>query len=68
MVDTQYLEDVIAKSGKKRKHLAEACGCGSYTLKRKISNLSDFTVNQVDILCKELNIRASERQKIFFKK
>ena len=69
MVDTQYLESVIEKSGKKKAYLAEKCGCSVQSLRLKITGAYDFTTSQVDILCAELGIeKPDEMKKIFFKK
>ena len=67
MINTQYLEEKIKQSGKKKEYLARKCGITRQSLTSKIKNDSQFTVDQVAILCKELNIsRASEKESIFF--
>lgn len=69
MVDTQYLEKAITDSGKKKTYLASQMGCSIQSFRLKCQNKYDFTLSQVDILCKELGItKLSEKEKIFFKK
>ena len=67
MINTQYLETKIKESGKKKEYLATKCGITRQSLSSKIRNDSQFTVDQVAILCKELNIsRPAEKELIFF--
>lgn len=69
MIDTKELEKRIAESGKTKSHLSKKMGITIQTLRLKLKNTSDFTVSQVDILCKELNItRLTDKEKIFFSK
>lgn len=67
MVNTEVLEDKIKQSGKKKEFLAQQCGITRQSLTSKIRNDSQFTVDQVIVLCRELNITSlSEKDKIFF--
>ena len=67
MVNTEILEDKIKQSGKKREYLAQQCGITRQSLTSKIKNDSQFTVDQVASLCRELNITSlSEKERIFF--
>ena len=67
MVDTQYLEEKIRASGKKKEHLAQMCGITRQSLTSKLKNKSAFTVDQVSVLCRELGItKLSEKDRIFF--
>lgn len=67
MVDTQYLEEKIRASGKKKTFLAERCGISRYSLAKKLNNKSAFTVDQVSTLCRELGItKLAEKDRIFF--
>lgn len=69
MVDTLYLENLIAESGKKKSYLADKLGVSIQTLRKKIIGESDFTMREVDILCTELCInKLSDKEKIFNKK
>lgn len=67
MVNTQYLEELIAKSGKKKMHLANKIGCSRQYLSMKINNKAPFTTDEVSVLCSELNItKLTEKENIFF--
>ena len=67
MVNTAFLEDKIKQSGKKKEYLAQQCGITRQSLTSKIRNDSQFNVEQVTVLCRELNITSlSEKDKIFF--
>lgn len=69
MVDTQYLDNVILQSGKKKGYLAEKIGLSPQNFRLKCTNKSDFRISEVDTLCTELGItRLSDKEKIFFKK
>lgn len=69
MVDTQYLESLIADSGKKKNYLARKCGISRQYFRKKLSNKVDFTNIEADILCSELNVtKSSDKKKIFLKK
>lgn len=68
MIDTQYLEKLILESGIKKSYLAEKMGISIQTLRLKIIGKSDFTIKEVNILCKELGITdLSVKEKIFNK-
>ena len=67
MANTQYLDELILKSGKKKTYLAEKIGCSRQYFYKKCNNEAPFTVNEANILCEELNItKLSEKEKIFF--
>ena len=67
MANTQYLEELICKSGKKKSYLAERIGCSRQYFYKKCNNEAPFTVNEANILCDELNVtKLSEKEKIFF--
>ena len=69
MVNTQELEMAIANSGKKKNFLAKKCGITRQSLTAKINNRSDFTAEQIMVLCNELSItQISRRDRIFFAK
>lgn len=68
MVDTQYLENLISESGIKKTYLADQLGISIQTLRLKILGKSDFTIKEVNALCKELGItKLSDKEKIFNK-
>ena len=67
MTNTEMLEQKIAESGKKKEHLAKACGLSRQGFRNCITNKALFNVRQVKILCAELNIVSlKERESIFF--
>ena len=69
MIDTRELEKRIAASGKTKSYLAKKMGVTIQTLRLKITNQSDFTTTQVDVLCNEFSItRLTDKEKIFFVK
>ena len=67
MTDTGALREIISQSGFKLDHLAEKCGITRQALSNKITNRNLFTAKEIQILCKELNIKTlTERDRIFF--
>lgn len=69
MIDTHYLEEKIAASGKTKTHLASKMGISIQSFRLKATNKYDFTTTQVDILCEELGItKLTEKERIFFAK
>lgn len=69
MVDTQLLEDVISRSGKKKGSLADRLGITIQTFRLKCKNVYPFTTDEVTDLCDELHItRLSDKERIFFKR
>lgn len=67
MVNTQYLEELISKSGKKKSFLADKIGCSRQYFAMKCNNQAPFTVNEANILCEELNVtKLTEKEKIFY--
>lgn len=69
MVDTQLLDERIAKSGKRKSYLAEKCGMSLQTFRMKRLNISPFNTDEIEALAKELDIRTmTDKERIFFKK
>ena len=66
MTNTALLEEYIAKSGLKKGFLAKSLGISTYALTLKINNKNEFKANEIDILCKLLNIGIRDRMRIFF--
>ena len=67
MVNTQYLEEAIANSGKKKQFLAEKCGLSRFGFYQRINNQAEFTAGQIKVLCSELGITSLKRKEdIFF--
>lgn len=66
MINTQYLMDLIEKSGKKIGYLADKLGLSRAGFYKKIHGKSSFTEKEATILCEELGVTTlSERKKIF---
>jgi hypothetical protein len=66
LANTQYLEELIKDSGKKKSYLADKIGCSRQYFRMKIRNEAEFTVNEANILCAELGVtKLSEKEKIF---
>lgn len=69
MVNTQYLEELIDKSGKSKTYLAKKLGCSRTYFYSKCKNEAPITTDEANILCDELNItKLAERDKVFFAK
>ena len=68
MTNTALLKEDIAKSGYKMSFIAKALGITSYALSLKINNKSEFKANEIDSMCKLLNIGIKDRMRIFFAK
>jgi len=66
MTNTALLKEYIEKSGYKRSFIAKALGITAYALALKIDNKSEFKANEIDGLCKLLNIGIRDRMRIFF--
>lgn len=66
MTNTELLKKKIDESGYKIKFIAEKLGISYYGFLRKVNNDSEFKIKEVQTLCKLLNIRNDEREKIFF--
>ena len=69
MVNTQYLEDFIARSGKTKTYLSNKIGCSRQYFYMKCNNKAPFTLSEADKLCYELGIsKLTDKEKIFFSK
>lgn len=69
LVNTQYLEDKIRESGKKKGYLADKIGCSRSYLFKKINNKADFSSKEISVLCKEIGVSTlTEKEHIFFAK
>lgn len=66
MTNTTLLEQYIDQSGYKKSYIAAQLGITSYAFALKINNKSEFKANEIDILCKLLNISVKDRMRIFF--
>lgn len=67
MVDTQSIEKLIKRSGKKKQFLADQIGCSRQYFTAKVNNKVEFNLKEVAVLCEELGIKTqTEREEIFF--
>lgn len=69
MTDTERLRKIISKSGLKYSYIAEKIGLTYQGFKNKIENKNLFNVEEVDKLCKLLDITdIYQKEEIFFAK
>ena len=68
MIDEKLLREAIAESGIKTNHIASCLGHTVQTLGNKISGKTEFTVSEMQTICKLLNLTREKRDKIFFSK
>lgn len=69
MTDTERLNEIISKSGYKKKFIAEQLGITPFGLDKKITNVTEFKASEIDILCNLLQIKTLvEKERIFFAK
>ncbi len=67
MTDTNGLNELINKSGYKKGWISEQIGLSRNCLSLKINNKNQFTADEIQKLCKILNIDNLElKDKIFF--
>ncbi len=69
MTNTALLEELIKKSGKKKGYLAKRTGLSRAGFRNCMINKAEWTANQIQILCGELNINTlSLKEAVFFAK
>jgi len=69
MVNTQLLDAAIQKSGRSKTYLASKLNMTLQTFRLKRLNISPFNTDDVETLCKELEIKTlTQRDRIFFAK
>lgn len=67
MTDTIELNRIIHNSGLTKSYIARKLGITLYSFQRKRENKSQFTAEQIKILCELLDIRSlKEKERIFF--
>lgn len=67
LVNTALLKELIEKSGKKKSFLATKCGLSRQGFQNKCTGKTDFYAGEINILCKELDIKTpEEKENIFF--
>lgn len=69
MTNTALLKEIIKSKGLKYKYIANKMGITYMSLNKKINNITEFTVPEVDRICEILGIsNADEIREIFFKR
>ena len=69
MVNTQLLDEAIRQSGKHKSYLADKLNMSIQTFRLKRLNVSAFNTDDVETLCKELDIKTlTQKERIFFAK
>ena len=67
MTNTKELNRIIHESGLTKSYLARNLGISLYSFQLKRENKSQFTAEQIKILCELLNIKSlKEKERIFF--
>ena len=67
MTDTKLLNEIILKSGLKKRWIADKMGLSPYGLTLKINNSSHFNAKEIRTLCKLLDITSlRDKERIFF--
>lgn len=66
MTNTALLEELIARSGKKKKYLAEKCGLSPAGFRNCVTNAAEWKASQIDILCSELGVKDLETKEALF--
>lgn len=67
MTDTKELNRLICESGLTKTYIARNLGITLYGFQKKRENRSQFTAEEIGILCKLLKIKSlRERDRIFF--
>ena len=67
VTDTKELNRLIHESGLTKSYIADKLRISLYSFQLKRENKSQFTAEQIKILCELLNIRSlKEKERIFF--
>lgn len=67
VTDTKELNRLIHESGFTKSYIADKLRISLYSFQLKRENKSQFTAEQIKILCELLNIRSlKEKERIFF--
>lgn len=66
MPNMKLLEDVIEKSGLKKRRIAEELGMSRPTFNKYMEDGTKFRVSHMDTLCELLKIDPAQRESIFF--
>ena len=68
MVNTQKIKGRIVEKGKTIQLIAPKIPCSPYTLGQKIANETPINLDEVIVLCNELDITEQEFSEFFLKK
>lgn len=67
VTNTKELNRLIHESGLTKSYIADNLGISLYSFQLKRENKSQFTAEQIKILCELLNIKSlKEKERIFF--
>lgn len=67
MTNTTELNRLIHESGLTKSYISDKLGISLYSFQQKRENKSQFTAEQIKILCNLLDIRSlKEKERIFF--
>lgn len=66
MTDSAALRSAIEKSGLKYGKIAAEMGVSTYTLQKKIDNITEFKASEIVKLTALLSLKRSESNAIFF--
>ncbi len=67
VTDTKELNRLIHESGLTKSYIANKLGITLYAFQRKRENKSQFTAEQIKILCELLAIKSlNEKERVFF--
>lgn len=66
MTDSAALRDAIGKSGLKYGKIAAEMGISTYTLQKKIDNITEFKASEIVKLAALLSLSSLESSAIFF--
>ncbi len=68
MVNTAKIKGRIVEKGKTIQSIAPKIPCSPYTLGQKIANETPINLEEVIVLCNELDIKQNEFAEFFLKK
>lgn len=66
LTNSSELRDAIISAGFKYGYLAQALGITSYSLQKKIDNITEFKASEIKKLCELLCLDGERKDSIFF--
>lgn len=66
MTNTKLLNKVIDESGYKRTFIANCLGISTFSLSKKINNITEFKASEIEKLSKLLELTPQQKEAIFF--